>query len=44
MPDVQFDCPKCGQNLNIDEGGAGMALQCPGCSKDIIVCLFIEGI
>lgn len=35
MPDINFDCPKCGHNLSVDENGAGMTVPCPECSQPI---------
>ncbi len=37
MPDIEFNCPHCKISLTIEEFGAGMALQCPGCNKQLIV-------
>jgi DNA-directed RNA polymerase subunit RPC12/RpoP len=35
--DIAFNCDKCGQHVVIDESGAGMTVQCPSCSSDLIV-------
>lgn len=35
MTDMNFDCPECGHNLEVDENGAGMTVPCPECSKPI---------
>jgi DNA-directed RNA polymerase subunit RPC12/RpoP len=35
MADINFDCPACGHNLEVDERGAGMTVPCPECSKPI---------
>lgn len=35
--DIVFDCPHCGKNLAIDYRGAGLAIHCPACSKEIEV-------
>jgi hypothetical protein len=38
MPmDIAFACDECGQHLVIDEAGAGMTVQCPTCSGNLIV-------
>jgi len=31
--DIKFDCDKCGQNLVVEEAGAGMTIDYPKCSK-----------
>jgi hypothetical protein len=33
--DIRFDCPRCGQNLAVDERGAGMVVNCPACKGEI---------
>jgi DNA-directed RNA polymerase subunit RPC12/RpoP len=33
--DIQFDCPRCGQNLSVEQTGAGMTVNCPGCKGQI---------
>jgi predicted amidophosphoribosyltransferase len=33
--DITFNCPRCGQNLSVDETGAGMTLECPTCKGQI---------
>jgi DNA-directed RNA polymerase subunit M/transcription elongation factor TFIIS len=33
--DIQFDCPRCGQNLSVEEKGAGMLVNCPSCKEQI---------
>jgi len=35
MADINFSCPHCGHNLEVDESGAGMTVPCPECSKSI---------
>ena len=35
--DILFNCQACGQNLVIDECGAGLVIQCPKCRQDLIV-------
>jgi len=37
MPDIEFNCPHCKQSLAVEETGAGMAVQCPGCGKEVTV-------
>jgi transcription elongation factor Elf1 len=41
--DINFTCAKCGQNIIIDEKGAGMAAQCPTCAVPLQVPLRREG-
>lgn len=36
-PLVNFDCPRCGQNLEASEFNAGKSLPCPSCSASIII-------
>lgn len=33
--DINFDCPRCGRNLSVDERGAGMTVNCPICKEEI---------
>jgi len=33
--DIQFDCPRCGQHLTVEQRGAGMAVNCPSCNEQI---------
>src|SRR5215469_4876507 len=33
--DIRFNCPRCGQNLTVEERGAGMLVNCPNCQKQI---------
>jgi len=33
--DIHFNCPRCGQNLSVEERGAGMLVNCPGCKEEI---------
>lgn len=35
--DISFTCTQCGQNIVIDEAGAGMSVQCPSCSLSLEV-------
>jgi hypothetical protein len=35
MPDINFDCPFCKQNLDAPEDMTGMNIECPSCSKAI---------
>ena len=35
MADLNFDCPKCDQNLAVDESLSGSEIECPSCSKPI---------
>jgi transcription elongation factor Elf1 len=37
MPDINFDCPHCSQNLEAPEDMAGDTLACPACGQDITV-------
>lgn len=30
---INFDCPECGHNLEVDEGGAGFIVKCPECGN-----------
>ena len=32
---INFDCPECGHNLEVDEGGAGFIVKCPECSNPL---------
>ncbi len=32
---INFDCPACGQNLEIEAADAGMELECPKCGARI---------
>jgi Protein of unknown function (DUF4236) len=33
--DIRFNCPRCGQHLSVEERGAGMTVNCPGCNAQI---------
>ena len=33
--DIRFNCPACGQQLSVEERGAGMTVNCPGCNEPI---------
>ena len=35
--DISFDCDKCGEHLVIDNAGAGITIDCPGCGKPVYV-------
>jgi hypothetical protein len=35
--DISFDCFKCGQNIVIDEAGAGLQVNCPKCQTVLTV-------
>jgi hypothetical protein len=35
--DISFDCDKCGKHLLVDEAGAGITIECPGCGKPVYV-------
>lgn len=35
--DITFNCTSCGQHVVIDEAGAGLTVQCPGCGESIAV-------
>lgn len=32
---INFDCPECGHNLEVDEGGAGFIIKCPECDNPL---------
>lgn len=32
---INFDCPECGHNLEVDEGGAGFIVKCPECASPL---------
>lgn len=32
---INFDCPECGHNLEVDEGGAGFIVKCPDCGNPL---------
>ena len=32
---INFDCPECGHNLEVDEGGAGFIVKCPECANPL---------
>ena len=34
---INFDCPECGHNLEVDEGGAGFIVKCPECDNPLKV-------
>jgi len=33
--DISFNCPCCGQQLSVEERGAGMEVNCPSCNEKI---------
>jgi DNA-directed RNA polymerase subunit M/transcription elongation factor TFIIS len=35
MADIEFHCPECLNHLTVDSKGAGRAVNCPECSKEI---------
>ncbi|MGD9612169.1 MAG: hypothetical protein AB7V22_04625 [Kiritimatiellia bacterium] len=35
MAFINFDCPECGHNLEVDEGGAGFIVKCPECGNPL---------
>ena len=35
--DIKFECRNCGQHIVIDEGGAGLTVQCPNCNGNCVV-------
>ena len=35
--DITFSCGNCGQQLEIDENGAGVSIDCPKCGKPVYV-------
>ena len=35
--DIYFFCGSCGQNLVVDDAGAGLTIQCPQCRADLTV-------
>ncbi len=35
--DITFNCGWCGQNIVIDEAGAGLAIECPKCDQPLTV-------
>lgn len=35
--DIHFNCARCGQNLSVDEKGAGLSIECPTCKGRIPV-------
>jgi hypothetical protein len=37
MSDINFDCPKCGQNLDAPSDLAGLFIECPACTTIIKV-------
>ena len=37
MSDINFDCPKCGQNLDAPLDLAGLFIECPACNAIIKV-------
>jgi len=37
MPDIDFDCPHCGQHLEAPEAMTGTDVDCPACNENIVV-------
>jgi len=33
--DIRFNCPRCGQHLEVEEKGAGITVNCPSCKQQI---------
>jgi len=37
MPDINFNCPNCNQNLDAPPEMAGETIECPSCTKAIVI-------
>ena len=37
MADIEFNCPKCGNRLSVDEKGIGLTVGCPDCRTSITI-------
>jgi hypothetical protein len=35
--DIRFECPHCHQRIKIDESGAGLQINCPGCQALVTI-------
>ena len=35
--DIRFECPHCKQRIKIDESGAGLEINCPGCQAMVTI-------
>jgi len=35
--DIRFECPHCKQRIKIDESGAGLQINCPGCQAVVTI-------
>ena len=35
--DIRFECPHCKQRIKIDESGAGLEINCPGCQTLVTI-------
>jgi predicted RNA-binding Zn-ribbon protein involved in translation (DUF1610 family) len=35
--DISFECGTCGKHLVVNEAGAGISIDCPGCGKPVYV-------
>jgi len=35
--DIVFECPNCGQELEVDSEAAGTEINCPSCNKKIVI-------
>jgi DNA-directed RNA polymerase subunit RPC12/RpoP len=35
--DIRFECPHCKQHIKIDESGAGLQINCPGCQALVTI-------
>ena len=42
MSDIQFTCPRCGNNLVVDVAGAGLSVPCPECNEPISIPVNVE--
>jgi TPR repeat protein/DNA-directed RNA polymerase subunit RPC12/RpoP len=37
MADIQFQCSHCGNDLTVDQEGAGLEVECPSCHSRIVI-------
>ena len=35
--DIRFECPHCAQRLKVDDSGAGLQIECPGCHTKVTI-------